>query len=120
MEMSMDLKLVADDGNVIRLSCEGDMSQADFQDNSLENLLGMDGLKRPILLNMERVRFLDSSGISWLLVRHKHIKEQGGKLVLHSLSPLVRQPLEFMNLTRVLHLAHDEPAARNLAGGSTT
>jgi stage II sporulation protein AA (anti-sigma F factor antagonist) len=112
----MKFSMVADDGRIVSLRCDGDMSNVDFRgDEPLEQLIGKDGLKRHVILNLEKVRFLDSSGISWLLIRHKHFKENGGRLVLHSLPPLVRQPLEFMKLSRVLHIAGDEDAARSVA-----
>jgi anti-anti-sigma factor len=115
----MNFSMVADEPDVVRLRCDGDISNVDIQsDDPLEKLLGTDGLKRRVLLNLGKVRFLDSSGISWLLIRHKHFQENGGKLVLHDVPPLVRQPLDFMKLSRVLHVAGDEAAARALAGGT--
>ena len=114
----MNLSIISDDGDVIRVRCEGEISNAYFEANEpLENLLGAERMGRKVLLSLERVRFLDSSGMSWLLVRHKHIKERGGVFVLYDVPPLVRQPLEFTKLNRVLSIASDEAAARKLASG---
>jgi anti-anti-sigma factor len=115
----MQLSLIADDGDVVRVRCEGEITNA-FQEKTepLEGLLGSDAPKRKVLLNLGQVRFLDSSGISWLLDRHKHFKSSGGRLVIYNLPPLIRQPLEFVNLNRVLHIADDEASARIAAGGN--
>ena len=95
----MNFSIIADDGDVVRVRCDGDIANT-YTDGiePLENLLGTERMNRKVLLNLEKVRFLDSSGISWLLVRHKHLLENGGKLVLHDVPPLVRQPLEFTKL----------------------
>jgi stage II sporulation protein AA (anti-sigma F factor antagonist) len=112
------LSIIGEDGDVVRVRCEGELANAYFQGSEpLEDLLGAERMKRKVLLSLEKVRFLDSSGISWLLVRHKHLRENGGKLVLYDVPPLVRQPLEFTQITRVLPIASDEAAARKLATG---
>lgn len=116
----MQLTLIADEGDVVRVRCEGEISNADSQNcEPLERLLGSEAPKRKVLLNLEKVRFLDSSGISWLLARHKHFNDSGGRLVIYEVPPIIRQPLEFVQLTRVLHIAEDEASARNKAGGQS-
>jgi anti-anti-sigma factor len=115
----MNFSIIDDDGDVIRVRCEGDLANTDSQEsNQLKNLLGPERMKRKVLMNLEKVRFLDSSGISWLLACHKHLVERGGKLVLHDVPPLVRQPLEFTRLNLVLPIASDESAARKIACGA--
>jgi anti-anti-sigma factor len=118
MEFAMQLSLIADEGDVVCVRCEGEISNAFHEHNEpLEGLLGSDAPKRKVLLNLEKVRFVDSSGISWLLSRHREFSASGGRLVLYEVPPLIRQPLEFVKLTRVLHIAADEAAARTTAGG---
>jgi anti-anti-sigma factor len=116
----MKFSIIGDDGDVLRVRGEGEITDVNPRDGDepLETLLGAGGLRRRVLLNLEQVPFIDSSGISWLLIRHKHFKEQGGRLVLYEVPLLVLQMLEFLNLTQVLHVAPDEAAARKLAGGA--
>lgn len=114
----MQLTVIADEGDVVCVRCEGEIANAFQEQNEpLEGLLGSEAPKRKVLLNLGKVRFVDSSGISWLLARHKKFNESGGRLVLYEVPPLIRQPLEFVKLTRVLHIAEDEAAARTTAGG---
>ena len=116
----MKLTVVSDDGDVARVQCEGEISQVRFQaeGNPLETLLGAGGYARKVLLNLDRTEWIDSSGISWLIVNHKRFQQAGGRLVLHSLPPRVSQVLQFCKMDRVFHIADDEADARaRVAGG---
>jgi anti-anti-sigma factor len=118
-EISMNLSIIADEGDVIRVRCEGAITAASHDNNeALENLLGPERTDRKVLLNLEKVRHLDSSGIGWLLTLHKRCKERVGQLVLYAVPPLILRTLEFLNLSRVLPIARDEAAARALVGGA--
>ena len=82
-------------------------------------VLGAAGYAQPVVVDMSRMLFVDSSGISWLIVCHKRFAQTGGKLVFHSLTPAVRTLLETMGLHHVFQLAPnlDEAlAAARLSG----
>jgi anti-anti-sigma factor len=116
---NLKLTVVSEEGDLVRVQCEGEISQVKFQlnDNPLESLVGPSVYSRKLLLNLDRVEFLDSSGISWLVVSHKNFQQQGGILVLHSVPPRIHQVLQFCRMDRLLRLAEDEPGARTLAAG---
>jgi anti-anti-sigma factor len=67
---------------------------------------------RRVFFDMSAVDYIDSSGVSWLLICHKRFREAGGKLVLHSIHPMVKQVLGVLKLERVLHLADTPEKAR--------
>lgn len=115
----MQLTMISDDSSFVRLRCEGQMSQSDFQPgvDPLESLLGRDCFSRKVLLNLEKTEYIDSSGISWLIVCHKHFLKAGGKMVLHTIPPMVYQALQWLRMPLILHLADDEAAAVALASG---
>src|SRR5439155_15502837 len=100
----LKLTVVSDDGNVVRVQCEGEISQVKFQlnDNPLESLVGPTVYTRKLLMNLDRVDFLDSSGISWLVVSHKHFQQHGGLLVLYSVPPRIHQVLQFCRMDKLL------------------
>jgi stage II sporulation protein AA (anti-sigma F factor antagonist) len=116
----LKMTVVSDDGECVRVQCEGEISQVKFQlnDNPLESLLGSTVYTRKVLLNLERIEFLDSSGISWLVVSHKHFNQQGGALALHSIPPRIHQVLQFCRMDKLLRLAEDEAAGRALVAGA--
>jgi anti-anti-sigma factor len=98
---------------VIRLSCEGEITQQTIPpgQDPLEQAVGAGGFSSVVLLNLEKTHYIDSSGISWLLIRHKHFLQAGGRLVLHSVPPLVDQVLRLLKMYLVLNIAADEAAA---------
>jgi anti-anti-sigma factor len=105
---------------VICLDCEGEISQADFSpgQDPLPERLGPDGFRARVLINLERVEYIDSSGVSWLIVNHKRFREQGGKLVLHSVPPRVDQVFKLLKMHLVLNIQDDAQAARAAALGT--
>ena len=73
---------------------------------------------RPLLLDLTGADFIDSSGLSWLLMWHKRYCTAGTKLILHSIQPMVFDVLRTMRLDSVFHIAPDENAGREMAEGA--
>jgi anti-anti-sigma factor len=115
----MKLTVVSDDGNVVRVQCEGEISQIRFQSegNPLENLLGPGCYARKVILDLQRADWIDSSGISWLVRTHTDFQRQSGAIVLYSVAPRVADVLRFCKMDRIFRMAGDEPSARALALG---
>ena len=110
----MKLLVKSDDGAVLSLLCEGPITLPQVQQGlkPLEELLGPAGYGRRVLFDLEKTNFIDSSGVSWMLVCHKSFTKAGGRIVFHSAPPLVQQTLALLRMNLVLHLAADEAAAR--------
>jgi anti-anti-sigma factor len=89
----------------------------DGSDDPFEELLGPLCHHHKVLLSLEHAESLDTSGMGWLLSNHKRFAEAGGKLVLHSVPPVVLDLLRFTHLTDLLAIAANEQAA-NLAANS--
>jgi anti-anti-sigma factor len=117
----MSLTVVADEGQLIHVSCAGDVSQrwlAPGEDPWI-TALGPAGYGRKVLLSLEKANYMDSSGVGWLLGSHKRFRQAGGNLVLHSVPPLVNPVLQMLRLDLIVPTADNEAAARELAlGGS--
>ncbi|NQT16123.1 MAG: STAS domain-containing protein [Planctomycetes bacterium] len=112
----MDLKLLSDDGVVLRLEMAGRIVRDDAASEVqfFDSLLGPDGYTRNISLSLAETTFIDTSRLSWLLVLHKRFHKAGGKLVVHSIRPPVMASLKMVPFWRVLHIAEDEAAAMEL------
>jgi anti-anti-sigma factor len=115
----MQLSVVSDDDAVVRVSCEGQISQNDFSpgSNPMEALLGPGAFGRKVLLNLEKTTYIDSSGLSWLFVCYKSFMQANGKFVLHTIPGRVYQVLQIVRLPSVIPVAPDEATARSLALG---
>jgi anti-anti-sigma factor len=116
----MRLTLISHTDQVTRLECEGQVTQQELtmDHDPLEAVMGPSLYQRCVLLSLEKTSYIDSSGVSWLLRGHKQFERSGGRLVLHSLSPMVRQVLHLLKLTTLLHVAADEREALPLAQGA--
>lgn len=68
----------------------------------------------PILIGLRDVTLLNSTGIGFLLQLNRQVKRLGGRLVLHSLPPYVRQVIDFMKLDKVLQIAKGEQDAHKM------
>lgn len=115
----MKLSIQSDDGTRSEVVLGGQITQRDvspFQE-PLGDALGPDAYKRRVMVDMQDVEMLDSSGVGWLLVCNKRFKEGGGALVLHSFSPTVSNVLKVLNMHQVLPMADDEQHARQLLDG---
>ena len=118
----MQLTLVSKDDNAVRIQSEGPITQmtTDADPDPIQELLGPDAYGQTVLFNMENSDYLTSNGIGWLLRCHKRFDKEGGKLVLHSVPPVVLQSLKLLRLNRLFELASDEAAALAIAAGETS
>ena len=115
----MKLSIQADNGDAILLNLEGRVSQRDVElSDPFVDTVGESVYSRSVLLDMSEVASLDSSGVNWLLMSQKRMREGGGQLVLHSLSPISMNVLKVLNLHTLLKLADSESAALRLLEGN--
>jgi anti-anti-sigma factor len=115
----MKLTLVSDTPELIRVRCAGEISQRDLPPGSepLVELLNPDVYSRRVLLNLEQSSYIDSGGVSLLIVWQRRFARDGGRMVLYNIPPLVQQVIDLLNLKAVLNLAADEQAATALVRG---
>ncbi len=66
---------------------------------------------RNILLNMDRVTKLDSSGIGELVAAHNAIRQEGGRLMLVALSDRIAAVLQITQLLGVIEAFPDADSA---------
>ena len=113
----MKLSLRSEEGGVSLLQSEGEIRLSDQLRDSkvIEGLLGPDCYAKKILLDLQNTPYMDSSGVSWLVSFHKHCREAGGVLVLHSIPPSIMSILKLLHMDRYLNLVEDEQAAKTLA-----
>jgi stage II sporulation protein AA (anti-sigma F factor antagonist) len=106
----MRLTLEAPDtAGALRVRCSGQISQSRFAGvtDPLAELIGSDGLKRTVRLDLENVDYVDSSGIGWLVGSYRRCSEAGGQLVLCRVPPVVEQVLRFCGLEKLFPVDRD-------------
>jgi anti-anti-sigma factor len=116
----MRLTLISHNDQVTRIECEGDVTYTHVtpEKNPLEEIVGSIIWNRCILLSLEKTTYIDSSGVSWLLQARRQSTRAGGRLVLHSLSPMVEQVLRLLKLLSQFTIAANEAEALQLAQGA--
>ncbi|HSY58748.1 MAG TPA: STAS domain-containing protein [Terriglobales bacterium] len=96
-------------GNIVVLRCDGRIVTGD----ELQVLqIEVDKLMletKQVVLNMEQVNFVDSSGVGALVRFTRVLRRQRGDMVLCHLTPFVRQVLESTNLHHFFQ-SHDSEA----------
>ncbi|MFZ5831914.1 MAG: STAS domain-containing protein [Planctomycetota bacterium] len=74
----------------------------------------------PAYVDLGETDFVDSSGLSWLLVWHKRYAMAGSRLIIHSVPATVKDVLRMMRLDMVLDLAVDQESAEASARGGVS
>lgn len=84
------------------------------EDDPLGAQFGESVFSRRILVDLEQASMISSPGIGCLLKWSRKAREAGGRVVFHSVPPMVMQALKIVMVHRVLTLVEDEDAARKL------
>jgi anti-anti-sigma factor len=114
----MNLRLIERDGDVIRLAIEGEISHRMPSQDPVEALLGPGCFLHTVLIDLQKMPFLQSLGVSALLIIHKHFVEAGGRMILHSAPPQVNRVFQILHLPKIMNIAADEASALALARGA--
>jgi len=69
-----------------------------------------------IILNLEELTFMDSSGLGVILGRYKQIQSQGGEMVVCSISPTVKRLFDLSGLFKIIRFVDDEQNALKTLG----
>lgn len=99
--------------NLIRVRCDGHLSSPHIHSDAdpLERLLGPVCYSHRVILNLERVRSIDTGGVCWLLKLDKKFRASRGRFVLHNVPGIVLDVLDVLKLVPLLNIATDEADA---------
>lgn len=64
-----------------------------------------------IVLNLEQLSFMDSSGLGVILGRYKQVKQVGGEMVVCAISPAVKRLFDMSGLFKIIRLETSEEKA---------
>ena len=95
---------------VARVTGELDMHSANEFRQAVDSALETSGTKN-ILLNLQGVTFIDSSGLGVILGRYKRISVLGGKMLMAHVQPQVVRILELSGLLNIITLSNSESEA---------
>lgn len=100
---------------LIRLKGELDHHTAENLRNQVSEKIEKNNIHH-IILNLEELAFMDSSGLGVILGRYKQIQSQGGEMVVCSISPAVKRLFDMSGLFKIIRLVDDEQYALKTLG----
>jgi len=100
-------------GAVVIFDIEGEIRRSDMMDATLHQLVKsqLDSGKRNILLNFEKVNFIDSFGVGEILASYISTQNLGGKFKLAKISKKLYLIFQVTMLTKVLEIHENEDSA---------
>ena len=101
---------VCDGSVILRLDGELDLASADPFRNAADRALAATGSRR-LILNLEGVTFIDSSGLGAILGRYRRISQAGGKMGIIGAAPQVLTILELSGILKIIPLYDSEGQA---------
>jgi stage II sporulation protein AA (anti-sigma F factor antagonist) len=99
----------------IRLKGELDHHTAEELKKRASAAIEKDAIKH-IVLNLEELTFMDSSGIGVILGRYKQIKQNQGEMVVCAISPSMKRLFEMSGLFKIIKLELSEANALQRLG----
>lgn len=69
-----------------------------------------------VILNLDSLSFMDSSGLGVILGRYKEVKQNGGEMVVCSISPVVKRLFDLSGLFKIIRLEENEAHALETLG----
>ncbi|HUB25116.1 MAG TPA: STAS domain-containing protein [Tepidisphaeraceae bacterium] len=103
-----------DKSGVVRVTAEGDITIRDFADpgkNPLELVLGEGWAGLRVLLGLDKISFIDSSAIGWMIDCNRKFKEKKGRMILYAPTPRVKDMIDLLKMREVLEIHNTEAEA---------
>lgn len=95
---------------IVRLGGELDHHNADRVRGLIEQAMMKEQVKH-VLMDLQQLTFMDSSGIGVILGRYKQVKARGGKMIICNANRSVNRLLELSGLFKIIESHDDENSA---------
>ncbi|GGC86829.1 anti-sigma F factor antagonist [Thalassobacillus devorans] len=114
MSLSVDFAR-KEDVLLVRLVGELDHHEAEGLKKEWKAILNQHQV-RNVILNLEGLDFMDSSGLGVILGRYKEINAMGGEMVICSISPEVKRLFDLSGMFKIMKLVDNEEFALEMLG----
>lgn len=98
---------------IVRMSGELDLSSAALFRDKVEDELARTGAPN-LIVNLEALDFVDSTGLGAIFGRHRQVTQGGGKMFLTAVPPKIQSMLEMAGLSSVLLFARTDEDALSM------
>src|SRR5699024_1352044 len=100
---------------IVRLSRELDHHEADILRNKWQTSFYENEVKH-MVVNLEGITFMDSSGLGVILGRYKEVLQVGGKMIVCSVPNSIKRLFEISGLFKIVQLEESESFALSALG----
>lgn len=101
---------------IAEMSGELDLSSAKTFREKIDTELQKTGLA-DLVLGLQELLFIDSTGLGALLGRHRQVTASGGRLILSDVPPKVMSMIEMAGLSSIFKVAPTEDEALRILAG---
>ncbi|MEA1962430.1 MAG: anti-sigma F factor antagonist [Bacillota bacterium] len=110
--MELDFKMVSNT-LVVRIRGELDMLVVDNLRSAIDKKLDAQSIKN-LILNLEKVTFIDSSGLGVIIGRYKKISALGGRMYIVGANPSIQKILTFSGINKLIAMHNTEQEIINI------
>jgi len=107
--------IVKEDVLIVRLAGELDHHEAEILREQWQDKMYKNPIKH-VILNLEEVTFMDSSGLGVILGRYKEVLQLGGEMVVCSITPSIERLFDMSGLFKIIRLEENEEFALSTLG----
>lgn len=100
---------------LVRLNGELDHHEAGRLRDAWQRELQHNGVEH-VIVNLQKLSFMDSSGLGVMLGRYKEVQAKGNEMVICSISPEVRRLFDMSGMFKIMKLLDDEASALEMLG----
>ncbi|NCU18304.1 anti-sigma F factor antagonist [Pallidibacillus pasinlerensis] len=115
MSLQINLEYKEKQVLIVRLSGELDHHTADDVREKVSTAIEKNNI-RYVLLNLEDLQFMDSSGLGVILGRYKQLKQIDGEMIICSVSPSVERLFNISGLFKIIRFEKSEDEALQRLG----
>ena len=103
--------------NILYIRFDGELDQKNVENlrYKIMELIDKYNIKY-LVFNFEKLKFMDSSGIGFIIGRYNHLKKMNGCIILCSLNDQIRRLVMLSGLARICQIKKNEEEANQILG----
>jgi anti-sigma B factor antagonist len=109
LDITVSVRKANDQVHVVEIGGEIDVYTSPKVKDALGELI--DGGSYYLVINLEKVRYIDSTGLGVLIGGLKRVREHGGSVNLVCVSPQIRKIFDITGLVKIFGIFPDEQSA---------
>ncbi len=100
---------------IVKLDGEFDLHTADYFKEKVDKKLNLK--IKDLILDLEGIKFIDSSGLGAILGRYKDINKRGGEVAVINITSQVKRIFEVSGMLKILNIySSEDEAVDNILG----